>query len=208
MTQFIYDGSFAGLLTAVFEIYEKKCADASIVARDRMEGMVFLENTEIISDDQKAQRVWKGLKNRLSEEAMKNIYWSFLSEIKGIETVILNFAKYVFGSSESIEDNFGNAAVLAVSQAARKVGREKHRFEAFVRFEALGDDLFYAPIDPDFNVLPIIIPHFKRRYPAMNWIIYDTRRRYGIHYNQHTEAISEISIEFAGSGQLAPTGLV
>lgn len=208
MVQFIYDGTFAGLLTTIFEVYEKKYADVSIVKSAKVEALVFSENTEIITDDEKSQRVWRGLKKKLSEGTLKNMYWCFLSEIKGIETTILNFTRYVFSTSENIEDNYGNANVLDIAQTARKVGREKHRFEAFVRFELIGTDLFYAPIDPDFNVLPLIIPHFKRRYPAMDWIIYDTKRKYGIHYDQASEKINEVVIDFTQNETLVPGTII
>src|SRR6218665_3178144 len=197
MVQFTYDTTFAGLLTAIFEVYERKCAEASIVRNDRVEALVFFENLVVVSDSEKAGRVWKGLKARLSKEAVRNVYWSFLSELPGMENTILSFVRYVFDSAESIENNFGNAGVLTLAQTAKKVGREKHRFEAFVRFEKIGPAHFYAPIEPDFNVLPLIIPHFKRRYPAQNWIIYDRKRNYGISYEQACESISEVVIDFS-----------
>lgn len=197
MVQFSYDGTFAGLLTTVFEIYERKVQDPVIVKADRMEALVFSENIEVVTVDAKAERVWKGLKEKVSQKTLQAMYWSFLSELKGMEDQIYELIKYIFGSKENVETNFGNAHVLFVTQMARKVGREKHRFEAFIRFELIGTDFFYAPIDPDFNVLPIIIPHFKSRYPAQDWIIYDTKRKYGIHYDKGTEQINEAVIDFS-----------
>ncbi len=197
MTQFVYDTTFGGLLSTIFEIYERKCKNSSIVRYDKVEAMVFYENIEVVTDDKKAQRVLKALKNKLSAEALRNIYWCFLSEIVGIENLIFNFIKYVFEADKNIENNFGNDNVLTVAQTARKVGREKHRFEAFVRFEKIANDYFYAPVEPDFNVLPLIVPHFKRRYPAQHWVIYDTKRKYGISYNKDTELVNEVLIDFA-----------
>lgn len=197
MVQYSYDGSFAGMLTTIFEIYERKSKELSIVKTGMMEALVFSENIEIVSDEAKAERVWKGLKDRVSEKMLTAIYWSFLSELKGIENIIYNLVKYIFSTKENVESNFGNEFVLLITQTARKVGREKHRFEAFVRFELIGTDFFYSPIDPDYNVLPIIVPHFKSRYPAQDWIIYDTKRRYGIHYDRETEKINEAIIDFS-----------
>jgi probable DNA metabolism protein len=55
--------------------------------------------------------------------------------------------------------------------------------------------MFYASIDPDFNVLPLISSHFKNRYADQEWIIYDLKRKYGLHYNLKT--VEEITIDFA-----------
>jgi probable DNA metabolism protein len=80
---------------------------------------------------------------------------------------------------------------MRVSEIVRMVRREKHRMEAFIRFQKLKDETFYAAIDPDFNVLPLLIRHFKNRYADQQWIIYDIRRKYGVHYNLHdTQYIS------------------
>ena len=196
MVQFLYDGSFAGLLSAIFGIYERKNKDCRIVKSSRVEALVFLENIEVITDEKKAERVWKGLEQRVSQKTLSAIYWSFLSEEKGIEDVIYALIHYIFRTKENVESNFGNMSVLHIAQTARKVGREKHRFEAFVRFELIGPDFFYAPIEPDFNVLPILIPHFKSRYPAHDWIIYDTKRRYGICYDKKSEQVNEITMDF------------
>ena len=89
--------------------------------------------------------------------------------------------------------NFGNDDVLAISQIATKVEREKHRMEAFIRFQHTADGMFYCGIDPDFNVLPLIAKHFKDRYADQQWIIYDLKRRYGLFYD--LLSVEEITIE-------------
>ncbi|MEM1124738.1 MAG: TIGR03915 family putative DNA repair protein, partial [Bacteroidota bacterium] len=63
------------------------------------------------------------------------------------------------------------------------IGREVHRMHAFVRFQKTKDDIYTALIEPDFNVLPLIGDHFEKRYPIMQWLIYDVKRHYGIFYD-------------------------
>lgn len=204
MTQLVYDDSFAGLLTTIFEIFEKKIQDFRITGNRHLQALSFYDNANVITDDEKANRVLAGLKKKISANAIKNIYWSFLSEMKDIENTIAAFILYVYKTDVSVESDFGNAAVLGLSQTSRKVGREKHRFEAFVRFEQIADNFYYAAVDPDYNVLPLILPHFKRRYPAQSWIIYDTKRKYGIHYDHVTEIVQETTIQFAGGNTELP----
>jgi probable DNA metabolism protein len=209
MTQFMYDGTYIGLFTCIFEIYERKCKDAVIVKNDKVDALFLTENVSIYSDHEKATRVIKGLQKKITGESILNIYRCYLSELKGIENTILQFVEYIFSSDKNIEDDFGNSAVLEIVQVARKVGREKHRFEAFVRFESIGEKFFYASIDPDYNVLPLIVPHFKRRYADQDWIIYDTKRKYGIHYDQLTEQVNEAIIDFKmDTTDMAPTGIL
>ena len=63
--------------------------------------------------------------------------------------------------------------------------------EAFVRFRLTKDDIYFAIIEPDFNVLPIIIKHFKSRYADQKWLIYDIKRKIGAYYDLNkTEYVS------------------
>ena len=78
--------------------------------------------------------------------------------------------------------------------------------EAFVRFQKLGDGTFYAGIEPDFNVLPLLIKHFKDRYADQKWIIYDMKRKYGIYYDLQT--VEYMEIDFSTGGSLKePSGI-
>jgi probable DNA metabolism protein len=85
-----------------------------------------------------------------------------------------------------MEEDYSHPAVLTVFQTAKKVWREKHRMEAFVRFQRTADGLYYAIIEPDYNVLPLIAEHFQTRYADQRWMIYDARRRYGMYYDLNT----------------------
>jgi probable DNA metabolism protein len=79
----------------------------------------------------------------------------------------------------------------------KKVGRERHRMKAFIRFQKTADGMYYAPVEPDFNVLPLIVYFFKNRYADQQWIIYDVKRKYGLYYNLHT--VTEITYEFVSA---------
>ena len=116
--------------------------------------------------------------------------------------------RYCYASAVNIETDYGHGAVLTIAQTARKVGREKHRFEAFVRFELIGPQFFYAPIDPDYNVLPIIVPHFKRRYADQDWLIYDTKRKFGMHYDRQSGSLQEAVLDLAPGNLPVPAGQI
>ena len=48
-------------------------------------------------------------------------------------------------------------------------------------------------VEPDYNVLPLLIDHFKNRYADQRWLIYDGKRKYGIYYNLETVETIELS---------------
>ena len=192
----VYDGSFGGWLTTVFEVYERKLKGVQIYKDGTQQSDIFLPTLHVNTDTLKAKRVWNGLSARLSRQGMDRVFYAFLSEVPGMENILLQFAEYAFSSRENIEENHGHPTVLTITQTAKKVGREKHRMEAFVRFQLLKDGLFYSGIEPDFNVLPLIMPHFKRRYADQDWLIYDIKRKYGIHSSKDTGESHEVHIQW------------
>ena len=178
-----YDGTFEGWLCAVFEVYERRLTDVTIV--EAAKGITNLFGTGVIipTDETKARRVWQGLCKKISVNAAKQIYRSFLSEEQGREDTLLNYARYALASKQSIEYDYAHSSVRYVIDTDKKIRREKHRMEAFVRFALTGDGIYYATISPDFNVLPLIRSHFEKRYADQRWLIYDTHRKYGIYYD-------------------------
>ncbi len=194
MTDCVYDGSFEGLLTAVFDVYDYKIVTSRIIPADRYQPDAFAEKREVITDAVKANRVWKGLQKRLSANALLNAFSVYLSERMDKEQLLLDFFRMVFAGEEKVEENFSSVTVLQVTQIGKQLHREKHRLEAFVRFTQLKDNVYFAVIAPDFNVLPLIATHFKDRYADQRWIIYDTKRRYGLSYDLQT--VQEVYFDF------------
>lgn len=200
MIQLIYNGTFEGLLTAIYEVYDRKLSDVKIIRQSVYQPDLLSQSLTVIADTSKAERVWKGLKKKLSTTKRNEVYKTFLSEQPAMEEILYGFIKHVFAHKESVEQGYAFKPVLAVSQTARQVHREKHRMEAFVRFQKTKDDLYFAIIEPDFNVLPLIVPHFKDRYADQHWIIYDRLRDYGIQYDKTSGAVTEIQMQFTEGG--------
>lgn len=193
-----YDGTYEGLLSVVFETYRLKIIPENIVPEDEWQPNIFEQPTYVNTDLNWAKRVLKGIRKKCSPQTVKLLYHAFLSEQASISMLIYTFVKKAMASPIDISDNYGDDTVLQLTQIKKKIGREVHRMHAFVRFQRTKDDIYYAAIEPDFNVLPLLPPHFEKRYPAQQWLIYDTQRRYGIYYDgKQTEYIT-----FANDGQL------
>jgi len=194
MQVLVYDGSFAGLLTAIFDVYEYRYNNASIMTGKQRQDSMFATTHIVYTEEAKAGRVWQGLKDRVSATAISALNKTFLSEELGLENKILEYAKYAFANTKSIEQDYAHPAVRYVTDTAKKVHREKHRMEAFVRFQRTQDTLYFATIEPDFNVVPLIVDHFCKRYADQLWMIYDVKRKYGIYYD--LKEVQYVNISF------------
>jgi len=187
-----YDKTFPGFLSGVFDIYEYKFKDVKF---SNSESSLFGGVHKVETDEKKVTRVWDGIVKRVSNTGAIQLYHAFLSESDGIEDLLFRYVRYAFESKNPINRDYSHEAVLAVTQTAQEVHRERHRMEAFVRFKLTKDKLYYAVVEPDFNVLPLIITHFRKRYADQCWMIYDVKRKYGIHYdlNDVTNVTLDIS---------------
>lgn len=194
MTILIYDNTWPGFLSAIFDAYERKLEQARICPQRTLQPSLLYTPINIITDNVKAKRVWLGLEKKLSRTGLQNVYHSFLSELPAIEDHLLEYIRLAL-TLDGAEKAYGNSTILRVTQVAKMVYREKHRMEAFVRFQLTKDGIYYGAVDPDFNVLPILISHFEKRYADQKWLIYDLRRKYGIFYD--LEKVQEIELDFA-----------
>lgn len=193
MQQVVFDSTWNGLLTAIFEVYEYKFKEVRI-ARQGNSASLFNEAHTVHTQNEKAERVRKQLETLVGKRSLQDLYKTFLSETDEAANLIFNYVAYVISAGKDAARNFSNPFVLGVQQTAKKVHREKHRMEAFIRFQCSSDNLYYAWIEPDFDVLPIIAIHFKNRYADQQWLIYDTKRKYGLHYDLHS--VQEVTINF------------
>lgn len=197
---YCFDGTLTGLLCCVFRAfqfreyeveihaYTSKQNSASHHSLQALQDNLFNVSIEVASQDVYAQRVWNALKQKLSNNALRQLYYAVLAENTDAHQHIFNYCIYIFRHAQSqsihsLDKNYTNPSVLAIAQWAKKVGREKHRMEAFVRFKKTSNGLFLSLIAPDFNVLPLIQRHFCRRYQDQRWLIYDEKRHFGIYYD-------------------------
>ena len=191
-TTFFYDGTFEGLLTAVFETFSRKIAPDSIRGNESAEQMnLFERGVEIETSSEKAERVWRKLKQSLGEKKRYRLYQAFLSGAENIEMSIYNYIKRAV--DQRVQDTVQLDSVLQIEKMSRKVGREAHRMRGFVRFRKLKDSLYLAFIAPQYDVLSLIRGHFQRRYADQRWMIYDSLRHYGLYYD--TKQTQEIRLQ-------------
>lgn len=193
MIVFRYDKTFEGLLTAVFDAYFRRTFPEKLIDLDSIEPMFTDECFNVITQTDKATRVWKALEKKLSKNVCNMLTYVWLSETGGSDELLFQYVRKTFDSQQPIALNFADDVVLKVRNLAQKVEKEKSRMIEFVRFQKAADDVFFGPIAPDYNCLPLIIPHFRDRFSDQKWILYDTKRDYGFYFDLKT--VTEMTLE-------------
>ncbi|MDO5607350.1 MAG: TIGR03915 family putative DNA repair protein [Capnocytophaga sp.] len=200
MNYLVYDGTFVGFISAVFDVYEQKLADVKIVKSTEVVPALFSTKNESYPDEQKYLRVKNKLVEYLGKSGFESLWKVMLSELPETEEVLLGTIRYALKEKKNILTDYGNLYVLRLCEILKKVGKEQHRMAGFVRFKLGKDDMYYAFIAPDYNVLPLIASHFKNRFADQKWLLYDSLRKYGIYYDLHS--VETVSINLSGTTTL------
>ena len=192
INEYLYDGTFEGLLTCIFYSYSSK-VEVKITKNKNYLPNLISSPIEITTEIDKFNRVYSSILDKLSYTTLKNIYYLYLSDINDIETLIYKYIKlcYTYGNNINLAKN--NEIISSVDKYYRRVSLEAHRFTGFVRFKKIKNDLYYSSIEPDHNILPIISTHFIKRFSDQNFIIHDYKRELALIYNKNNSIIIEFS---------------
>ncbi|MDR1739097.1 MAG: TIGR03915 family putative DNA repair protein [Candidatus Symbiothrix sp.] len=204
MLLYLYDRTFDGLLTAIFDAYNRRETPDRIVSED-LTPPLFADTHQVITDRVKSDRVSTGLKKKISKSAMNMLFVCYMSELEDIEMLIFRYVQKAFASDISIEVNFADDDVLALSKIFKRVKREEERMRQFVRFQKTADGMYFAAMEPLYNVLPFCAEFFANRYADQTWLIYDLRRNFGLYYDlKKTEIVRFDNTDaFRNAGQLS-----
>ena len=199
MIAFRYDKTFEGLLCAVFDAFKLKKMPECLLSDDELVPLLVSQSHQVEYRNSKYERVYTALQKKLSPIALNQLLFTWLSQLPESDLIIFRYICKVFKANGSIETDFGDPDVLTVHDIAKKVNKEKHHIQQFVRFNTIqnpasdiDEKIYFAVIEPIYNALPLTTRFFKDRYADQKWAIYDEKRQYGYFYN--LEKIEQISL--------------
>jgi probable DNA metabolism protein len=187
---YYYDKTFLGFLSLIFEIFKNKNWDVLILREN--ENSLF-QGEFVETNHENANRVYKKLLKIIGKNNLRLMYCSFLSEETNIELTLLGYIRQALKYGYSLPKHF-TPEVVRVEKLSRRVNFEAHRFMGLVRFRKLMDDTYISVINPDNDILPLIMDHFTDRFSNQNFVIYDENRKRAILYDSLSKqaAIKEI----------------
>jgi probable DNA metabolism protein len=201
VTQLTYDGTWEGLLTAVFDAYAGRLGDVYIT----QDAPGLFESRMVATDKTKAARVEAGLRKQ-GGELLGTLYSAFLSCLP-VENHILGVMRKAFAGKNPLANvvqgprmdrvpggetvDYADEDVRQVLYASRQTGMEINRFMGFVRFVEVDVDngdaavptgsgvtlAYAADIAPGPDILERLGRHFHERFQSQRFIIRDTKRR-------------------------------
>lgn len=175
----VCEPSQEGIFTAVYRAYEWKLEHARTRIQPGEDDLnMFARYRQVETDAAAAAKVARTLVCRFGQKAYEDICCALASEVSDraqavYETIVLGLAGTVRGR---LLEALTYPCVHRVFELARRVHKEEHRMKMFVRFRELEGGILFSQIEPDADVLAMVMPHFADRFPMENFMIADTRR--------------------------------
>jgi len=197
-----YDGSFEGLLSALALCLREEGPVWGILP-ERRAASCLLPCEPVLVEPDILGRFDRTLSRRLSANVMDLLFHAFLSEREDIELRMLGFLRAGLRIGRDPSGMLQDPDVAAVREAARAVGCQSHAYAGLLRFRQTAG-VYVADFEPDYHLLPLVLPHFAERLGDQPFLIRDRRRSLaGVSWPDRSPFI--ITLEAGGPEQ--PDGL-
>lgn len=180
---YLYDSSWQGFLSCVFEAFDKKEEPFAIWPQSAARPTLY-PFREIAASPALAQRVDASIDQKLGPRSRELISLAFLNGEEDKELDILRFLRFAYPLGKRAPWVLGHPAVAPLLAREKAVTGEAHLLKGFIRFEDCGGFLF-AKINPKHYALPLLKEHFCSRFPEENFLIYDATHHAALLYQNH-----------------------
>ena len=116
MNIFVFDNTFEGLLTSVFEAYSRRVFPDALFPEGEPLPLFHDEVFTVITEEEKAKRVWRGLQKKLSSGALSCLAQCWLAEEQETPMLLFRYIRKAIDAPRSIETNFADPDVLILDE--------------------------------------------------------------------------------------------
>jgi probable DNA metabolism protein len=179
---YLYDGTFEGLMTAVFEAYAHRPMPDAIWEAAGYQPQFGERTMDVAVDEAKADRVIAGIRRTMGPDAYERVWTAFRCEQRERGQWIYDYVRLGMEAGRRIDLMLTDDRVIRLHKWSGLVSLESARFVQFVRFSQREGGVYYAGIEPEYDVVALMMPHFADRLRTQPFIIHDKNRNlYGVY---------------------------
>lgn len=182
---YLYDGTYEGLLCCVYAHYYVEKA-TGIFREGEYQTNMFGNVYRVKTNEDQAHRVYEAIGTKLGEFTLRRSYLAYLSCFSDKEMRLLRYLVLGFRTGQGFNNLHGHPDVFGVQEMEKRIYNERHRYFGILRFSVIsahgnstGEPLrqvLYAAIEPDNDLLELLVEHFLDRYRSDPFIIHDVGR--------------------------------
>lgn len=157
---------------------------------------LFEENIHVDADPIKAEKVMNAVCNKISPAFYEELAYSAMAYEEDVLDNIYRMMLLGFHFGESALSMVQYRDVFRHQDILRRVSREAHHFQEFLRFHCIGKAIFVAHIEPKSRIVLALGPPFEDRMPSEHWmIIDDVHKEAVIHHKDEPFFFQKLSQE-------------
>ena len=187
----LYDSTFEGFLSLIYEVYYKKLKPTNIYKTLPNE-IIFDEVKTIETNEENYKKVLEAIKTKFTKNILEKILNIFMCDSKDFEMALLEYIIIGFKDAKQL-NNINNSCVFYLNSLEKELFKNVHRMSGFIRFEELEDKTLYAKIESKFNVVYFLGRHFLKRFNNQNFIIHDLNRKLAFVKIENDYSIKEVA---------------
>lgn len=187
----IYDGTFLGLLTVIYDYY-KDLKNIEISADSNQISM--FKKVYVDTNFVKAKRVEEVICEKFSQKTFKDLFKVYKSNHDKKEETVANIIKGLFKYGEDYVNSTEEYSIL-FREILKNFSSENHTYKGILRFREIQDDFLFAQMEPNNDILEYLTVHFIKRMPNEKFIIYDkNREKASINIYGETEIVKVVEM--------------
>ena len=178
-----YDGTLEGFLTCLARLRDGDRILSYCGGRDP--GLPVFDLFEVpvpvVTEPEKAEAFRTHTAAAYGKEALRLIDYGFRSGAEDREALLTAFIQALAEGRDpkDLSDN----RLLRFRKSLSRISFEVHRMVGLLRFRELSDGSLHAEIEPDNDIVDLLIPHFRTRFPSERWVIRDLRREKAVSWD-------------------------
>ena len=151
-------------------------ATARIAAVGGGEADLFSRRVDVITDPAEADALREALRDRGGEAEIETLLHVHASADPRAPSLLLHYIAAALRARGPVGSRLTDPRILAVRKLYEKVRLEINRFMGFLRFRRAAENLWYAPVNPNADIVGFLGPHFADRFCGQSFLIHDVRR--------------------------------
>ena len=179
--RFVCADDFGAMMSCVYEAWRwgNKGFTVELAVESADNYQLFCVEHYVPYDEERTRKVVRSIREKISWRAFLLVYHCAMSEEEEKLEVIYRFLRIGFLVGAGVTAYLTEEPVMRITEIARSVTHESHKFREFVRFTRI-EDVLCSVICPKSNVVTLLAPHFADRLVSENWMIIDQKRKLAV----------------------------
>ncbi len=172
-----FDGTFDGFLSVVYYCVKERVRPVTICRENETQMMLGCSVENVTTESYHADTVRHTLCDKMGYDGFKRVYYVFLCNVKDNFMSAFKYVLYGLKYGKKTSSYLSEPDIYRAYELERKVYYEADRMKGFVRFSVMEGGVEYAPMEPDHDILALLMPHFADRLKNIPFVIHDVGRQ-------------------------------